>query len=412
MNDLETNLFPILNVEDLDTKYRLFTVSGLRSEQAEYYQNLQQLERLSYKIRQPIAIFEVDGQVHLAVPAGAPVLPTEIPLVRAIAKLVPKEGEVVIDYRKRDAVNDQLCLRFLRFFLQSPLKSNPRLWQPGAGRPFFEKTPYRIENGIAQYIGFRARPLITATGAIAIAVDPTFCFATESPLSAHIGRDEFNRRYLGHHFIYHFGDDWYEVKAAAFSDENVSTYKFEIQGSRVTLHNHLLAQATKPISAELSSLPTDSAVLVYRTRTGLDRGAPTALCYAVVDTETSQELHKHSILAPEERRKFAHVFLVRYLQELRFGRTNLRVSEKPWTTEERPLSCPDVLFGQGMVLSTRGTKDSKSTTLELLGRNRLNLLSDSKAGFYSTDPLPSQFIFLPRSVADSYGSVFVEDLSR
>ncbi len=48
----------------------------------------------------------------------------------------------------------------------------------------------------------------------------------------------------------------------------------------------------------------------------------------------------------------------------------------------------------------------------MIGRTRAELLRDLGAGFYSRDRLDRQYLFLPQSVADSWGGEFLTDLKR
>ncbi len=45
MTGLETNIFPITNLAELSSTYRLYLIRGLRQDQAEYHQNRQIIAR-------------------------------------------------------------------------------------------------------------------------------------------------------------------------------------------------------------------------------------------------------------------------------------------------------------------------------------------------------------------------------
>jgi len=56
MTGLETNIFPITNLDDLSSAYRLYRIRGLRKDQGEYHQNRQIIARkLSFGWRLAIA---------------------------------------------------------------------------------------------------------------------------------------------------------------------------------------------------------------------------------------------------------------------------------------------------------------------------------------------------------------------
>jgi hypothetical protein len=73
---------------------------------------------------------------------------------------------------------------------------------------------------------------------------------------------------------------------------------------------------------------------------------------------------------------------------------------------------PDYRFGNDTILSVRGTPGAQPVSLDALGRTRAALLRDKSVGFYSTDPLERQYLFLPQSVFDSWGNQYVKDLRR
>ena len=61
MHTLETNVFPITNLAELTTRYRLCRIVGLHKDQSEYYQNCQQLQKLSYTLKRPVIVIGRDG---------------------------------------------------------------------------------------------------------------------------------------------------------------------------------------------------------------------------------------------------------------------------------------------------------------------------------------------------------------
>ena len=73
---------------------------------------------------------------------------------------------------------------------------------------------------------------------------------------------------------------------------------------------------------------------------------------------------------------------------------------------------PDFEFGNSRILSVRGTAGAQQVSLDNVGRTRAALLRDKDAGFYVRDRLDRQYLFLPQSVADSFGEQFVADLRR
>ncbi len=89
---IESNVFPFLNLAELATQYRLYEIRGLKK-QTEYYQNRQTLiHRLSYQLKHPVAIIELDGKPCLVVSADAPEeVPAKFSVVRGLSISIPLE---------------------------------------------------------------------------------------------------------------------------------------------------------------------------------------------------------------------------------------------------------------------------------------------------------------------------------
>ena len=144
MPGLETNIFAILNLSALSSRYRRYSIRGLHRGHEQYFQNLDALVRkLSYDLQKPVSITHEGDQLFLVVRDDAGIVPERIPLTRAMAHLEPIEGSFRIDYTLRTPQNDELCVRFLQFMLREPLGKDSRLWSPGAGQPFLHMRPFR-----------------------------------------------------------------------------------------------------------------------------------------------------------------------------------------------------------------------------------------------------------------------------
>src|ERR1051325_10659822 len=134
MPRIESNVFPVTNLQALSSRYRLYKVRGLNSDQAEYYHNRQLLTRkLSYLLKKPVTVVDHEGAPHVVVRNDASEVPSSLELVRTFVRLDAVEGTFDLDYTRRSPETDEICLRFLQFMLQQPLYSQPDLWQPKAG---------------------------------------------------------------------------------------------------------------------------------------------------------------------------------------------------------------------------------------------------------------------------------------
>ena len=300
MTRLETNIYSITNLGDLSARYRLAEVAGLRPDQAEYFQNRQTLERrLSYSLKKPVLVVERDGIPFVVVPEEVALLPAEVELVRVVVQLRLRDERLDLDYSKRGS-DDPIALRFLRFLIQAPLGRDARLWQPQSGYPFFERAPARPDRGIHRYAGFSVRPVVTPDAGIGLCVDVHHCYVSAQPLPAELGRNEFATRWKGRNCIYHFAQDWYEIRLHALADRNAQEYRFHTKGRTWSLLDYILDHARRPLPADLGSLPANSATVLYRNNRGTEAAAPAPLCYPVFRTDSEEVARQHgrTILPP------------------------------------------------------------------------------------------------------------------
>lgn len=414
MTGLESNIFPITNLSELSSRYRLYRVKGLHPDQAEYHQNRSLLaKRLSYALKTPAVILDHDDGPRLVLRDDAPEPESPYQLVRRTVYFEKISGTLALDYTVRTPENDEICLRFLQFMLQAPLGSNSRLWQPGAGKPFFDKEPTHESGNAARYTGYAVRAVLTPDGGIGLCVDVRHKVLSRTPLPIKLTRQDF-RRFRGRHCIYRFGHRWYDVQLHEYSDLTVTETLIPEDGRNVTLLDYVVRASRKPIPPELARLPADASAILYQTNTGETRSAPAGLCYQVLDTsgpETGRN-HRGTILHPHERRALTHGFVSRYLQKLSFGSMAVKVSPSPVGIPQQIFQPPDLEFGGGKVLSVRGTPKTTHASLDNLGRARAGMLRDRDAGFFVRERLDRQYLFLPESVEVSFGRQFVDDLRR
>mgnify|MGYP002780333952 CR=1 FL=1 len=414
MTGLETNIFPITNLSELSSRYRLYRIKGLHPEQAEYHQNRSVLaRRLSFAFKTPAAILDHEDGPRLVLREDAPEPVSPYMLVRRAVYFERIPGTLTLDYTTRSPENDEICLRFLQFMLQAPLSGNSRLWQPGAGKPFFEKEPTHEQGGAVRYTGYAVRAVLTPDGGIGLCVDVRHKVLSRAPLPVLLTRQEF-RRFRGRHCVYRFGHRWYDIQLHEYSDLSVTETIIPDGDRNVSLLDYIVNASQKPIPPELAGLPDNAAVIHYQTNQGEIRSAPAALCYPVLDTSGAEagRNHRGTILHPFERRDLISRFVTRFLQNLKFGVSALKVSATPTKVPQRMFLPPDFEFGGGRVLSVRGTEGATHASLDNLGRARSGLLRDRDAGFFVRERLQRQYLFLPQSVMDSFGGQFVPDLRQ
>lgn len=414
MTRLESNIFPITNLAELSTRYRLYKIRGLNREHAQYYQNRQLIARkLSYALKNPVTIVEYDGQPHLVLRDDAPEPKSPFHLVRTVVYFDPVAETRSLNYTIRNEENDVICLRFLQFMLQEPLGANPLLWQPGSGQPFFEKAAAEQHQTLNRYAGFSVRVASTPNGGLGLCVDVCNKIVSSKALPIHLTLSEF-RNWRGRHCIYHYGHRWYEIQLQELSDLKAIEYLVPRGTENLPILEYISRESEKPIPEELATLPHDASVVLYMSNQENLYGAPSGLCYPVQGTNENETsaFHGSTIPKPHERRAMIHRFVGQYLMSLRFGDTTLRLSPVAENVPQKMFILPDYEFGNSCVLSTRGTTGAQHVSLDQVGRTRSALLRDKNAGFYVKDRLDRQYLILPQTVADSFGSQFESDLRR
>ncbi len=411
---LETNVFPILNLADLSSAYRLYRIRGLTKGHRQYYQNQQIITRkLSYTLRSPATIIERDNLPHLVLRDDAPEPESPFQLVRSIVYFDPVPGIRPLDFTLRDPENDAICLRFLQFMLQAPLSANPKLWQPGAGQPFFEKSPAQQLDKLNRYAGFSVRVVTTPDCGLGICVDVSNKVVSATSLPAYLNLSDF-RKLRGRHCIYHYGHRWYEIQLRELSDLTATELLIPRGDQQLPLLEYIAAESQKPIPSELATLPHDASVVMYLTNREDLYAAPSGLSYLVYgpDDQQARLFHGRTLLTPSERRATIGRYVLEYLSSIRFGGAALRLCPNPVHAAQKMFVLPDYEYGRSHILSVRGTQGAQQVSLDHIGRTRAALLRDKQAGFYITDRLERQYLVLPQTVADSFGHQFAQDLRR
>lgn len=411
----ESNIFPITNLGRLTSVYKLYRIRGLDPDHTLYYANRGHVERrLSYLLKAPAVVIERDRVPHLALPADAPDPPSPLLVIMGQVAFERDGNTFELDFTVRSPETDAICLRFLQFAVQASLHECSDLWQPGSGLPFYKKMSQDLFSGIATHCGFSVRAVVTPDGGIGLVVDVARCYVGKQPLSTRLTREDFFRRWKGRHFIYHYGYNWYEIQAEGISDFTVSEQMVQKDGKSTTLKSYIMEESRKPLPLELANLSPDAAVIFYRDNRGQQKAAPAPLCYPVYGTDhpAVARHHSRSQLSPHERWRLIQQYVRRYLGRLAFGPTVLRVDTRPLSIPSCIFQVPDFQFGNGTVLSVRGTPQARQIALSQLGPTRLAMLLDPSAGFYEAERLYRQYLILPKSVQESYGSRFVEDLKR
>jgi hypothetical protein len=411
MKPLETNVFPLRNLDSLSLRYRFHRIRGLdRALEAEFT-NRSQLRGLARRLHCPVTVVDRQGEPLLVLPEDRDP-PSEVRLVGTVATFEPREA-FDLDFAKPSTETLDVVLNVLRFHVEGPLRDLLHLWQPRSGDAFLRRRPQGQAKGICHYEGFRVRPVYLEESGFGLCVDLTSRFVYANPIPAKVSRDAF-QRWRNRHAIYRYGDNWFEVRLVALADQGADEFWIDANGKRQLLLDYIIDDIRKPIPPEVQDVPADGSVAFYLNGRGEQRAAPTALCYPVVDTEESGALglHRRSIVGPKVRHAAIRRFVREELSRLEIAGIELGVQVKPVSVSMHSFLAPDLRFGCDQILSVRETPGARRVTLDRLGRARLDALQDPKAGFLDRRPLDRQYLVLPKSIWEGPGRDFVTSLQR
>ncbi|WHZ06851.1 MAG: hypothetical protein OJF59_000604 [Cytophagales bacterium] len=401
-----TNIFKIENPSEISAQYRAFDIKGLKQGK-DYQENKQFLIRkFSNSLRHPVTIVEINSEPKLIVKNDSTILSkikTENEMGRLYFHLYLSDKVFDIDFVNPSDEVKKICLRFLQFDLNGELRRNSNLWQPGAGEPFFLKTP-EIQDGIAIYKGFTFRVIELPSGGFGISIDATRKFASASPLPYYLTKEEFDKRYKKKTLIYQY-KDWYEIKAMEFDDFNVGEYKIE----GVSLIDFVRNAIPRPHAPELANLPNDSASLIYYGSNMSPMRVPAGLCYEVLDFQDTNNgaINRKSIIPPNIRFSEIMDFKRMFFISIKYGNAILKFSEKTLEVPNKVFNFPSFELGNNNIVSKGDFKPNELDLPSKIAKTRLHRLLNPEIGFYSKSPLPNQIIVLPRSVSDTKGEVFL-----
>ena len=404
------NVYAIENQSDIRIKYRLYRVRGIHPQSQDFDKNAQLLsDKLSRETKSPCAIIKEDSELFIAQPVGYPDLPNRMPLVGTIALLELTGPERELDYGSLTEKDRHIAIRFLQFHVDGLLHHNPSLWRPSAGLPYFQKQADPNFRGIGaiMYRGFRFRLIGMPENKLGVCVDVTRKYASPVYLPAKITDNDL-RKYKGRRCVYEYGNRWYEISISGMVDLTVSDV---IMPDKLSLFDHVHAKAKGQKPPGLMMLPKDCSVLTYQTSFGEVRHVPSALCrltFATNQPEASK-YHSSTIMSPHIRKQEIEFVVRKYLKSWHLQGTPIVLSEHMSDVECDLLATPSLLFGGGRLLSQ--TDGGVNSVLEF-GLSRKHMLLSADAGFFVKKQLDRQYLALPKSVYETYGPRFLDDVKR
>jgi hypothetical protein len=411
MTKIESNIFLIENLHELNCAYRVYRLWGLSPDMDDYHKNSQYLvDQLSRKTKSACQLFREDGTCFIAQPVGADELPKDHEVVRQRVTIEKLDRERTLQFDSDKPLDRILILRFLQFSLQNPLFENPALWLPRTGAPFFHKAPdkefRKLSNQVDLYKGFKFR-VVSVDGKIGICVDTSNKYVSRKPLPTHIKRNDFEKHYKKINCIYEYGDYWSEIKIEGLND---LTSEQLIMPWGASLYDEVHKNSSARKSEHLLALPRDCSVLIYNNSMREVRNAPSGLCRMTFTTDQIGALHRKTIKHPEQRRAEIKYVVEKYLKGLKFGDKTILLTNKPYETEPKFIRIPKLLFGKGKTLTVGKPNKNGNISLAELSSKKKELLYSKDAGLYVKKDLDRQYFFLPKSVHETYGRAFIEDL--
>lgn len=413
MPKIETNLYPITNLERLTATYRLYRLKGLYPEQDDYYRRCQRLRQdINRELKTSCGVMTRNDEAFLAIRDDIGEPPSQATVGGPVA--IQATGQTLkVDFVNRTPETDMLALIFLQDLIKKRLRQDRRLWQPDSRGLFFQREPAWKGNTIGIHYGFGVRVVPTDNGGLGFCVDAQTKYVSLRPLPATLDRRSFTPHKMKH-FVYHYGHDWYDVQLSDCPGLSIGEYSCGEANGRKSLFDWVLDSCAKPRPPELAKLDRDGVAVEYITAADEKRAAPAALCYRIYDTSEPevQREHGRSILKPHSRAGAIFKQASQYFNDLVSGGRAVTVSAQPVKFELNRFLHPDIRYGHGKSLSLRGTHSATQTELRNLGADRWAMLTNPQAGFFSTHELYEQLLIVPRSVAESWGQAFAAGLRK
>ncbi len=409
---LETTLFGLDGLESLSATYWLYSLKGMPKDKASYHTAVSKLvRRLSFHHRAPFISLMRDGAALIACPASVENLTLNHRIPPGMVTLVDANERLDLTFNGPTDELDPIRLRFLDFAVGDHLFRRYELWQPGAGQPYFAKRPSAQFGDIELFEGYSVRATRLEAGSLGLAVEAKSRFLSSKPIGPKISKQSANAL-AQRHCVHKMGDRWYEFRIDDVSDRTVGEPSImEDDGSVISLVQYLNREAGKAAPPELVNLNPDGAALSYFRGEGDQRSAPAELCYLVEDTQSGSvgRHQRRTILRPGNRRERIHGFVRKHLQRVKVNNVILKADQRAQDTDLRRFPVPDLLFGQGHVLT--GSCEAKGRfDLRDYSRARRDLMLDRRAGFVDPRALARQAVIVPASVKNSWGPAFIDEL--
>lgn len=398
------NLFEITNTSNLECSYKLYEIENLPRD-VNYDKNINLLKKnLSIDLEQPVAIIKKDGKHFIALPSNSPKTPDlEQNLVPHIVTLKPEEKEHKFNLTDLSSENLSITVSFLQFYFNSPLMSHYRdIWRQSS-QTFFEKRAVNTDDknrDIDVYRGFKFR-IVPRNNKLYLALDLTYKYVDRYFIT-HYVKDKNYEKYHKKHFMYFFGDRWYQIQLWNVAELPINRQKFQDPKTKqpIDVYSYTKRECKGSAAPYMSDLNPDAPAIVYRyPGRSIDRYGSISLCRRTYPTYqlTDRKLHSLSINNPDERFKIiTEGILPKYFSNMTFNDIPVRISFQPLEIDKKQFKIPNTIFGKNSVLKVG--ENPGEVSLEYLGNERIKYLSDKSKGLYKDNPFDAQYFVVPESL--------------
>ena len=157
-----TNIYPLGNLEGVQTTYRVYEIKGIPREVDQYYSITQKLcNELTKTSETPCIPIERTNGFLIAQLEGGKELPASFPAIGAQAQITPVGEPKPLNFKSLEPGEVPLALRYLQSTAQKVFQRNPVFWHPHPGAIVFHKSPepefQKISTDVELYRGFILR---------------------------------------------------------------------------------------------------------------------------------------------------------------------------------------------------------------------------------------------------------------
>ncbi len=379
------------------------------------HHNLQKVSKfVTREYGTPAVLLNRDGRHYLAVamqPAKQS-LPSDldVPILQGLSahlRVVSNPVQIRSLANLRSEDEQRIASAFLSFALSSHLYNCRTLWRGASSSIYYTKRPLEHNRRpiVALYPGFSFRVFPVPGSGLCIGVDVVHVYTDARTLAERMAEGDSWRSFIGRHFVYEFGPQWYFIQLRAVSDHAVSEARFEYpkgSGQHIDVYTYTLDRWRGEETPRLRSLRRTDKALVYNypNDSGEFQGAVTLarLRYQTEDQEIGR-LHNRTILDPDRRlERIQGTIADHFDSKAVLNGIPIQVNSEPLSVPKRVFPIPSQLFGNDRVLPSPGPT---AQAIREMWRTRADWLRDKEVGFLTRDGITSQFILFPMSVASN-----------